>query len=130
MRSIVGLLPVCLVLAGCASAGEPGNLAGRLEPLLQRKDVDIAIAYRNLGTGAVYFHHEDVPFHAASTMKLPVMMALFQAVDAGEMRLSEPFAVRNQFQSIVTGSPFASIPRRTAIPIFTRRWGAPGRWRS
>src|SRR4051812_21497105 len=101
MRSIVGLLPVCLLLLGCASAGEPGNLAGRLQPFLQRQDVDIAIAYRNLGTGAVYFHHEDEPFHAASTMKLPVMMALFQAVDAGEMRLSEPFAVRNQFQSLV-----------------------------
>ena len=111
MRSIVGLLPVCLLLMGCASAGEPGNLAGRLQTFLQRQDVDVAIAYRNLGTGAVYLHHEDVPFHAASTMKLPVMMALFQAVDAGEMRLSEPFAVRNQFQSLVDGSPFALDPK-------------------
>lgn len=111
MRSIVGLLPVCLVLAACASVGEPGNLAGRLEPLLQRKDVDIGIAYRNLGTGAVYLHQADTVFHAASTMKLPVMMALFQAIDAGEMRLSEPFAVRNQFQSIVDGSPFALDPK-------------------
>src|SRR4051812_47488310 len=109
MRSIVGLLPacllpVCLFLVACASAGEPGNLAGRLQPLLQRKDVDVAIAYRNLGTGAIYLHQEDTAFHAASTMKLPVMMALFQAIDTGELRLSEPFAVRNRFESIVDGS--------------------------
>jgi beta-lactamase class A len=116
MRSIVGLLPVCLLLAGCASAGKPGNLAGRLEPFLQRKDVDIAIAYRNLGTGAFYFHQEDAVFHAASTMKLPVMMALFQAIDAGEMRLSEPFAVRNQFDSIVDGSPFSLDPKEDGDP--------------
>jgi beta-lactamase class A len=124
MRSIVGLLPVCLVLVACASAGEPGNLAGRLDPLLQRKDVDIAIAYRNLGTGAVYLHHEDVPFHAASTMKLPVMMALFQAIDAGEMRLSEPFAVRNQFQSLVDGSPFALDPKEDGDPDFYQAVGS------
>lgn len=116
MRSIVGLLPVCLTLLACASTGEPGSLASRLEPFVQRKDVDIAIAYHHLGTGAIYLRHEDVPFHAASTMKLPVMMALFQSVDAGELRLDEPFTVRNQFQSIVDGSPFVLDPKEDGDP--------------
>jgi beta-lactamase class A len=126
MRSILGLLPVCLIFLACASAappdgpGEPhaerGSLASGLKPLVERQDAEIAIAYRHLGTGATYFRDEDLTFHAASTMKLPVMMALFQAVDAGEMRLGQAIDVRNQFQSIVDGSPFALDPKEDGDP--------------
>jgi beta-lactamase class A len=116
MRTILGLLPLCLLSLACASAGEPSNLAGQLEPFVHRQDVEIAIAYRNLGSGAFYFRNEDEVFHAASTMKLPVMMALFQAIDAGERRLSEPIAVRNQFQSLVDASPFSLDPQADGDP--------------
>src|SRR5262245_30020299 len=114
MRPIRTLLPFLLVLAACASGGarpQSGSFAGRLEPFFHRRGVTVAVAYRNLGTGATFFRNEDETFHAASTMKVPVMMALFQAVDAGELRLSEPMPVRNQFQSIVDGSPFALDPK-------------------
>ncbi|HEV7785202.1 MAG TPA: serine hydrolase [Thermoanaerobaculia bacterium] len=116
MRTILGLLPICLLLLGCASAGEPANLGGQLEQFLHRQDVNIAIAYRNLGTGAFYFRNEDDAFHAASTMKLPVMMALFQTIDAGERKLSEPIPVRNQFQSLVDASPFTLDPKDDGDP--------------
>jgi beta-lactamase class A len=43
-------------------------------------------------------------------------MALFQAVDAGELRLAEPIAVRNQFYSLVDGSPFALDPGEDGDP--------------
>jgi beta-lactamase class A len=116
MRTILGLLPICLLLLSCASAGEPANLGGQLEQFFHRQDVNIAIAYRNLGTGAFYFHNEDDNFHAASTMKLPVMMALFQTIDAGERKLSEPVPVRNQFQSLVDASPFTLDPKDDGDP--------------
>ena len=54
MRTILSLTPLCLLLLACASAGlpgqsgEPGNLAAALEPFVERQDVDVAIAYRNL----------------------------------------------------------------------------------
>jgi beta-lactamase class A len=118
MRTILGLLPLCLLLA-CATTGEPakpGTLAGQLQPFFHRKDVEIAVAYHNLGTGAFYYHNEDDDFHAASTMKLPVMMALFKAIDAGERRLSEPIAVRNQFQSLVDASTFTLDPKDDGDP--------------
>ena len=76
----------------------------------------IGVAYRNLGTGATYYHEEDTVFHAASTMKVPVMMALFQAIDAGELRLSDPIPVRNEFPSLVDGSPFALDPKEDGDP--------------
>jgi beta-lactamase class A len=113
LRQFLLLLPLALLLA-CASAApksSSGAFGGRLEPFFHRKGVTVAVAYRNLGTDATFFRNEDEIFHAASTMKVPVMMALFQAVDAGELRLSEPIAVRNRFQSIVDGSPFALDPK-------------------
>src|SRR5436305_7187905 len=129
MRTILSLTPLCLLLLACASAGlpgqsgEPGNLAAALEPFVERQGVDVAIAYRHLGTGATYFSHEDEPFHAASTMKVPVMMALFQAVDAGELRLTEPLAVRNQFQSFADGSAFTLDPKADGDPDFYQAVG-------
>jgi len=119
MKPTLALLPLSLSLFACASVGarpQSGSFAGRLEPFFHRKGVTIAVAYRNLGTGATFYRNEDETFHAASTMKVPVMMALFQAVDAGELRLSEPIAVRNQFQSIVDGSPFALDPKEDGDP--------------
>jgi len=119
MRPIRTLLPFLLVLAACASGGarpQSGSIAGRLEPFFHRQGVTIAVAYRNLGSGATFFRNENESFHAASTMKVPVMMALFQAVDAGELRLSEPIAVRNRFQSIVDGSPFTLDPKEDGDP--------------
>jgi beta-lactamase class A len=118
MRTTLGLLPLCLLLA-CATTGRPeerGDLASQLEPLLNRQDVEIAVAYRNLGTGAFLYHNEDNAFHAASTMKLPVMMALFQGIDSGERRLSDPVLVRNQFQSLVDASPFTLDPKDDGDP--------------
>lgn len=119
MRTILGLSCLCFLLLGCATMGDtkkPGTLAGQMEPFFHRKDVEIAVAYRNLGTGAFYYHDEDEPFHAASTMKLPVMMALFQGIDAGQRRLSDPIAVRNQFQSLVDASTFTLDPKDDGDP--------------
>ena len=60
----------------------------------------------NLGTGARLGFQDTEILHAASTMKVPVMMALFEAVDRGQMRLDEPVRVANDFASIVDGSRY------------------------
>lgn len=120
MKSIVpALCALCLPLLACASGGgkgRPSPLADRLEPFFHRPGVTIAVAYQNLGTGAAYFHEEETSFHAASTMKLPVMMALFQAIDARELRLDQPIPVHNQFPSLVDNSPFALDPKEDGDP--------------
>jgi len=130
MKQLLTLLPLSLLLLACATGARPAAktgpaaLANRLEPYFQRQGVTIGVAYRNLGTGAFYYHEEDTSFHAASTMKVPVMMALFQAVDSGELRLAEPIAVRNEFQSLVDGSPFALDPKEDGDPDFYQALGA------
>jgi beta-lactamase class A len=127
MKSILTLILSGLLLS-CASGGpaKPGGsaLAGRLEPFFQRQGVTIAVAYRNLETGATFHRNEDETFHAASTMKVPVMMALFQAIDERHLRLDEPIPVRNQFQSLVDGSPFTLDPNEDSDPDLYQAVGA------
>jgi beta-lactamase class A len=64
-----------------------------------------------LSTGDSLFLNADDSFHAASTMKVPVMIELFRRVDAGALGLDNPVPLANQFSSIVDGSPFALDPR-------------------
>lgn len=45
-------------------------------------------------------------FHAASTMKVPVLMELMRRVEAGDFDLDDPYPVTNTFRSILDGSPF------------------------
>jgi len=76
----------------------------------------VGIAFHDLKTGDTLYLNADDGFHAASTMKVPLMMALFQAVDDGELKLDQPIAVRNEFQSLADGSPFALDPRADGDP--------------
>jgi len=121
MRSTLpALLALTLpLLSSCASGGPkvvPSPLALRLERFLHPPGGTIAVAYLNLGSGATYARNEDQLFHAASTMKVPVMMALFQAIDEKELRLDQPLPVRNQFQSLVDASPFSLDPKEDGDP--------------
>lgn len=46
-------------------------------------------------------------YHAASTMKVPVLIELARRVDAGDLAWDSPITIRNQFRSIVDGSPYS-----------------------
>jgi beta-lactamase class A len=46
-------------------------------------------------------------FHAASMMKVPVMIQVFRDVDAGRLRLDQTIPVVNVFRSLVDGSPYS-----------------------
>jgi beta-lactamase class A len=67
---------------------------------------DICVAYRDLRTGRTHLHLGDVVVHAASTMKIAVMMEAFRQADAGTLDLDGPVPVRNTFKSIMDGSPY------------------------
>lgn len=50
--------------------------------------------------------HGDRLFHAASTIKVPIMVAVFEAIDRGLFTLDSRLHVRNRFLSAADGSPF------------------------
>jgi len=70
------------------------------------KDAVIGVAFHDLSTGDTLFINADDSFHAASTMKVPVMIELFRQVDAGRLHLDQPVPLANRFTSIVDGSSF------------------------
>jgi beta-lactamase class A len=60
--------------------------------------------------GKVFEKNADEIFHAASTMKVPVMMEVFKQIEAGKLNLDQQVTVKNQFSSIMDGSPFSLNP--------------------
>lgn len=71
----------------------------------------VAVSVRDLapGGGTLDLAGDSV-FHAASTMKLPVMMELFRAADRGALALDQEILLVNQFASVADGSPYALSP--------------------
>ena len=59
--------------------------------------------------------------HAASTMKLPVLIELFRRADAGTLSLDQGLPLGNRFPSIVDGSPYALSPADDSDgPLYAR----------
>jgi beta-lactamase class A len=66
----------------------------------------VAVSMRTLDGTRELFIEPDKAFHAASTMKVPIMIELFRQAEAGTLSLDEPLAVSNEFHSIVDGSVY------------------------
>ncbi len=67
---------------------------------------DLAIAYYDYETSIQWAYQGDRWFHAASTMKIAVLLGLFREIHRGRFSIDDPLHVRNRFTSIVDGSPF------------------------
>ena len=65
-----------------------------------------AMAFRDLQTGVEIMINEREMFHAASTMKTPVMIEVYKQAAAGKFRLSDSVTVRQNFKSIADGSEY------------------------
>ncbi len=65
------------------------------------------VYYRDLGSGETLAWNADSSFHAASTMKVPVMIEYFRGIDDGRFSSGDRVTLANRFASIVDGSPYA-----------------------
>ena len=66
-----------------------------------------AVAFKNLQTGEEILINEKVNFHAASTMKTPVLIEAYKQAAAGKFKITDATLVKNEFKSIVDGSQFS-----------------------
>src|SRR5258705_474878 len=66
----------------------------------------VGVYYRDLTTGDSLTVGSAVRFHAASTMKIPVMIQLFRDRDAGLLSLDDSVSIANTFRSIADNSPY------------------------
>jgi len=112
MRRALPLLLLLFIL-GCATA-PPRHPIDVL--IARHPGKTIAVAWYDLESGQSLYRSEREVFHAASTMKVPVMLGIFDAVTRGELRLDQPVRVRNDFVSILDGSHNALEAREDSDP--------------
>jgi beta-lactamase class A len=66
----------------------------------------VGVSFTDLASGDTLYLGADDSFHAASTMKVPVMIELYRRIDAGALGLRQGILLINRFGSIVDGSPY------------------------
>ena len=70
----------------------------------------MAVVARAVGGPAALSIRPDLAFHAASTMKVPVLAELWRSAAAGSCSLDEPIVVRDLFASLLDGSAYRLDP--------------------
>jgi beta-lactamase class A len=83
----------------------------------------VAVALLDFESGFRFSLAGDRWFHAASTIKLAVLLAIFRAADEGRLRLDDSLHVRNRFVSAADGSPFRVDPSSDAMPELYQKIG-------
>ena len=106
-------LAVCVFAYLCAGVSfccaQDAKLAAAIRQAQQRiadSHADVGVAFRTLDGRAEWFYHADESFHAASTMKVPVMIELFHQVKEGKIRLDQSITIHNEFHSLADGSGY------------------------
>jgi len=66
----------------------------------------IAVALHDFESGFELHYHADRWFHAASTIKVPILLGVFAAIDRGDLLPHSRVHVRNRFLSVVEDIPF------------------------
>ncbi len=107
----------CCLLAGRCEAVPAEAQDARLteaipgiESVIQKSGADVAVAFRTLDDKAQWLLRADESFHAASTMKVGVLIELYHQVREGRIRLTDTLKVKNEFLSLVDASPYALDP--------------------
>jgi beta-lactamase class A len=96
----------------CAAAPDPRLAAAipGIESAIRKSGADVAVALRTLDGKTEWLLRTDEPFHAASTMKVAVLIELYRQARQGKLKLDDALSVKNEFPSLVDGSLFTLDP--------------------
>jgi beta-lactamase class A len=103
------MLTMLLVASLLGQGAEPPreSLESSVRAIIAASGAEVAVAYLTIDGRTQLLIDADAPFHAASTMKLPVMIELFRQAHSGALSLDAPLPIINEFHSIVDGSRYA-----------------------
>lgn len=86
---------------------------------------EVALWFEDIASGRTLGIGDTLRFHAASTMKVPVMFELYRRADEGTLDLDDRIPLANRFASIVDGSPYVLDPADDSDDALYDRIGAP-----
>jgi beta-lactamase class A len=75
--------------------------------LVEYPDAEVGVSIRDLSREVTLDINGDLVFHAASTMKIAVMIELYRQSAEGYFGLDDSLQIANKFSSIVDGSAFS-----------------------
>lgn len=107
MKIVFLSLTVLLTLTAPTSSSQTASLTAAesaIQKQIASSGADVAVYFRTLDGTAQWSSRAGEPFHAASTMKIPVMIELFHQVQQGKLKLDDTLLIKNEFHSIVDGS--------------------------
>ena len=119
MRKCQFLFPRCINLAAIlflilfifSSCAEQRiamrSLKENIVQTLSKQEGTFAVAFKDLSTGKELLINDTITFHAASTMKTPVLVEVYKQAAEGKFSLSDSLTIKNEFKSIVDGSLFS-----------------------
>lgn len=102
---------VGLVLIGCNGSEAPSGRSADIERALAATledypEATIAVAVIDPATETRYALNGDTVFHAASMMKVPVMIEVFRQAEEGRFSMQDSIVVENAFHSIIDSSTY------------------------
>ena len=100
----------CLLLLWLPATAQPPQtipkLRQQIEQELGKQAGVFAVAFKDLSTGQELLIREREVFHAASTMKTPVMIEVYKQQAQHKLSLQDSIPIKTEFSSIVDGSPY------------------------
>jgi beta-lactamase class A len=99
-------MPWLVLVLSLVQAAPASTLEARVRQIIGASGAEVAVAMRTLDGTSELLIDANKPFHAASTMKVPIMIELFGQAEAGTLRLDEQLPIKNEFHSIVDGSVY------------------------
>jgi beta-lactamase class A len=100
------VLLILVSLAACHPRMTLERTKTQIDKKLGRQQGTFAIAFKDLTTGEELLIGEHEQFHAASTMKTPVMIEVFKQASEGRFALTDSVLIKNEFRSIVDSSAY------------------------
>src|SRR5258708_6945016 len=104
-KTIIGTL-ILVLLASCHPGMTLVRTGTKIDRELGKQQGTFAVAFTDMSDGEELLIREREVFHAASTMKTPVMIEVFKQAASGRFSLSDSLPIQNEFRSLAGGSPF------------------------
>jgi beta-lactamase class A len=104
------LIVVFLITLSCKTTSRNSieDLKAVIVEQITQIDGDIAVALLSLSNNKdSIFINVNENFHAASTMKVPIMIELYKQQREGLINLNDSIVLKNEFKSIVDGTPYS-----------------------
>jgi beta-lactamase class A len=122
-KHLIPFLVIILAATSCDKKQSQEELTKMITEEFSKQPGTYAVAFKNLTTGEEVLINERELFHAASTMKTPVMVEVYKQVAQGKFSLKDSVLIKNEFVSIFDGSTFSISPAVDSDTLLYKEFG-------